>query len=835
MKIESAEIKEERERSRLQLEKLRFYIRFIISLVLILLYPLIKYKYIKVDIPFIALVFSVSLLFFNNFLVWLKSLRKGKYNYFCSLFPLITEFFIVVYFTFKYPPIYVIAFPISIIFIIIFGYIHGIWGAGLVFVLLTFFLYIAEINKIIGVREVLIFFIFYIVAFVSASLMYLFSIRNISRWEKILLYRRFIQNLNSILPSYAGLDDFCEFLIKKFSEIPFFDNIFIFLKINDKLDLKNFSCKRGTKGKNSFQVGEGIVGKVAKEKKLLNIREIDECEFSTPVTNNKISSQVAVPLTYKDDTFGVLLVENEMKNSIKKDEINFLNDLSELINNFYLKIKNLKEIELIRNIGLQITSSLDFESILKNSVIHITETLKYDTCAVLLKERDSLVIRAVTNFPEHIIGTKISVGKGITGRCALEKRIINIGDVTKCEYYIKLAGNFKSEIAVPLMFHDEVLGVISIESERFNAFGPDDERTLSILASEISVAIKNARNHEQLEIIRNIGFQFTSMFDLEEILNFVIKEMSERFDYDHCAVLLKEGDELVIRAVNLDPEKLIGKRISLNKGVTGRCARERRLINVEDTSKSYDFISFREGSCLSEIAIPIIFSEEVLGILNVESFQKNAFSKEDESFLSVLASEIAVAINNAKIHTKLKEMAIVDDLTGVYNYRYFYEMLRKEIARAQRYDRDLSLIILDIDDFKKINDIFGHLKGDEVLKTLSGILRESIRRYEDVSGVRMNDIDIVARYGGEEFVIILPETNIEGAKRTAERLRSFIEASVSRICNLKDDEGKLIPLTVSVGVTNYKKNEKEFDFIKRVDDALYRAKREGKNQIYTID
>ena len=171
-------------------------------------------------------------------------------------------------------------------------------------------------------------------------------------------------------------------------------------------------------------------------------------------------------------------------------------------------------------------------------------------------------------------------------------------------------------------------------------------------------------------------------------------------------------------------------------------------------------------------------------------------------------------IENA-YHEEIYRLTTVDGLTQVYNKRYFLETLEREIGRAQRYQRDLSLIMFDIDHFKKINDTYGHLAGDHVLKHLAMVIKSRIRRE-----------DILSRYGGEEFSIILPEIDKENAIQFAEKIRKLVEKAMF---SFEDTE---IPVTISIGVTNYDGQQVDVnEFIKLADEKLYDAKQSGRNRV----
>jgi two-component system cell cycle response regulator len=167
---------------------------------------------------------------------------------------------------------------------------------------------------------------------------------------------------------------------------------------------------------------------------------------------------------------------------------------------------------------------------------------------------------------------------------------------------------------------------------------------------------------------------------------------------------------------------------------------------------------------------------------------------------------------------KLERLANFDSLTGLYNRRAILGKLRELINRANRYKEDFSLIMLDIDHFKRVNDRYGHLTGDEVLEKIAALIRRNIR-----------DTDIAGRYGGEEFIIILPQTNLSSAWVIAERIRSIIEEA-----EMKDPAGNVVAITVSQGLSNWERGEDANSLISCADEALYKAKGKGRNRVQIL-
>jgi len=216
----------------------------------------------------------------------------------------------------------------------------------------------------------------------------------------------------------------------------------------------------------------------------------------------------------------------------------------------------------------------------------------------------------------------------------------------------------------------------------------------------------------------------------------------------------------------------------------------------------------------SVIALPLFIDDQIFSVLEVSNSKNNRnLSMIDFYTLSIISKITMFSMEK----TKLYNWSIRDNLTNLYNYHYFQIAFDKEIARSKRYPQNIGIIICDIDNFKKINDTFGHLAGNVVLKGVSDIIFKSIR----------NNVDIPIRYGGDEFLIILPETDIKGAEKVAERILNLI-----REAEFKFQRDK-IKATISIGVTYAKEGEliNKENLIKKADDALYEAKRSGKNRV----
>jgi diguanylate cyclase (GGDEF)-like protein len=255
------------------------------------------------------------------------------------------------------------------------------------------------------------------------------------------------------------------------------------------------------------------------------------------------------------------------------------------------------------------------------------------------------------------------------------------------------------------------------------------------------------------------------------------------------------------------------------EGIVARVIKSGRAERVFDTELDPRYVPGLRGA-RSQMVVPMTSRGSVIGALSAESRQVGAFLDKDQKIFSILANSAAMALENAVMHQRMEEMSTVDPLTGVYNFRYFNTKLVDELKRARRYRQPVSLIMIDIDYFKKANDRFGHQVGNAVLNGLVEVIRGCIR-----------DTDTMVRYGGDEFVVVLPQTDKRDAFIIGERIRSTVaETAFGGYGDFPE-----LRITVSVGITTWPDNGyAEHEIVKVVDQALYRAKGSGRNHVCTI-
>ena len=274
--------------------------------------------------------------------------------------------------------------------------------------------------------------------------------------------------------------------------------------------------------------------------------------------------------------------------------------------------------------------------------------------------------------------------------------------------------------------------------------------------------------------------------------------------------------------------KFVANKISASEGMAGHCLKDRKTIWFRDIPENAMILKEKllenggEGMAMDYgfcevfpkdiVWLPLYVGGINIGVLMVSSI--HGFKKEDIAFLEHAVKELSVALDNAKIHMKVNELSITDELTGLYNRRKMDEVLESEFNKAKRYGSSLSVMILDIDHFKQVNDFYGHKVGDIILSHIGSILRRNIR-----------NIDIATRYGGEEFVVILPQTDFDGAVLSAKKLKSIIRSQ--RFTQITGE------VTISIGIATMpdERINSTDDILKIADDFLYEAKNSGRNRI----
>lgn len=356
----------------------------------------------------------------------------------------------------------------------------------------------------------------------------------------------------------------------------------------------------------------------------------------------------------------------------------------------------------------------------------------------------------------------------------------------------------------------------------------DKEKIESKKLKEELVILNKERQRltKELSALKLIISEINSTLDLDRVLDLIIHKGIQIVKAERGSVMLfdhKKKELYIKSSIRLSKKTVSAVRIKPGEGIAGWVFKEDKPLLIKEGAKDPRFKKFEEEEeeLKSVISVPLKIKDKVIGVINADDKREgDFFSIDDLNLFSTFANQAAIAIQNAQLHQEIKQQAITDGLTGLYNFRYIKGRLEEEVKRAQRFKHSLALIMADIDEFKNFNDTYGHPEGNKVLKNLANILRSNIR-----------EVDIVARYGGEEFIIIPPEANREEAKKIAERIRSKVEK-----CNFADEKNySERKITISLGITScFQENITPQGLVQKVDQALYLAKGKGRNRVEVI-
>ena len=329
---------------------------------------------------------------------------------------------------------------------------------------------------------------------------------------------------------------------------------------------------------------------------------------------------------------------------------------------------------------------------------------------------------------------------------------------------------------------------------------------------------------KELTTFSEVGKTITSSFDLNEILNSVMETIGKYFDLKNRSILLLDHDKGELNyelVVGEDSEKISKLRPKLDASISGYVAKSGKPLLVPDITKDKRFAKYKDsfygfvdGPLM---CVPIATKGKTLGVIELYNIRiENFENPRNLLLLKTLADYTAIAIENALLFNRVQDLTITDDLTKLFNSRHFHSVIDYEIEKARRYDSSLSMVFIDLDYFKNVNDNHGHLSGSQLLREVGALISREIRT-----------IDIACRYGGDEFIILMPETNKKNAIHATERLRT----SLNKTIFLKG-EGLDYNVTASFGVGTYPidANDKN-ELIQFTDMAMYRVKNMSRDGI----
>jgi diguanylate cyclase (GGDEF)-like protein len=331
------------------------------------------------------------------------------------------------------------------------------------------------------------------------------------------------------------------------------------------------------------------------------------------------------------------------------------------------------------------------------------------------------------------------------------------------------------------------------------------------------------RHSQELTIFHDVAKALTSSLDLDSILQTIMEKMAEYFRPDTWSLLMvdEEQNELYFAiAVGDKADVLKDVRLKVGEGIAGWVAKHGEARIVPDVRNDPFFSSRVDDATKWEthsiICVPLRSKLRVLGVIQLVNVDMSRFGEQEVFFLQSLCDYAAIAIENARWVERIQELTITDDCTGLYNARHLYKTLETEVYRSARFGYEFSVLFIDLDHFKSVNDTHGHLIGSKLLAEIGYLIKAQLRL-----------IDFAFRYGGDEFVVLLPQTGKDQALVVAKRLQEGFRAS-----NFCREEGLNLNVRASIGLATYPNDAREaHDIIRQADAMMYMVKNSTRDNI----
>ncbi len=491
------------------------------------------------------------------------------------------------------------------------------------------------------------------------------------------------------------------------------------------------------------------------------------------------------------------------------------------------------QLEAVQVVAAELTRLSSVEEVARALCARTQRVVAFDNARVYVLAEDGRALdpvawssEAEAYHGETLDGLRVRVGEGITGWVAMTGQAINVPDAAADPRAVDVPGSpdlqEESMLLAPLRSEGRVIGVVVLSRLGLARFSDDELRLLAMLADLAAVAIENARllgerdrHVRELEALLDISLAGGGVSEEAELAGLLAGKLRDAASMDACLVWRwnqPSGD--------LVPAGAAGRPLPDRPTDLG-LDRAARQVLLTDEPLWLDAWSSRddgarvarldEPDCAAVLLLPFSVGGRVIGLADLRSREpERRFHSGEIAWLRTMANQAAGALENASLLRQLRDAAEVDPVTGVYSHRHLQDRIRQETARAARASSPLSVLMLDLDDFKLVNDLHGHQAGDRVLRAIAGALRASVRTN-----------DIVARYGGDEFVVLMPDTDAGEAGHVAERARAAIASVVHPMT-----DGRVVQVTCSAGLALCPRDGSTARALLRsADAAMYHQKR----------
>ncbi len=570
------------------------------------------------------------------------------------------------------------------------------------------------------------------------------------------------------------------------------------------------------------------------------------------LTEMGIKAFIGLPLKVGARSTGVLFVRYREPHSFSADEIQSLtiyaNQAATAIDKarLFFEIRHkMQQLQVLNEVGRIVSSTMESNRLLDLIHEQLSRIIPADTYFVTLAdcERQVRTIALLVDEGERFPPRELPLEEGMAGHVIKSHAPLLIRDVERDTHQLGITPALvgkprmsKSWLGVPMMTAEHLVGVLAVGSYQPNMFDESDQEILQSVATQAAIALDNARlfsesqrKMKQLAVLNEVGRIVSSTIEIEQLLELIYAQLSRIIAADTYFVTLADFERRVqTLAMMVDEgERFPAQEIPLDDGLAATVIKRRAPLLIRNLEKEGPQMGVRgivvgkPRPAQSWLGVPMITAEHLVGTLAVASYQLSAFDESDLEILQSVGTQAAIVIDNARHHAEVEDQARRDSLTQVLNHGTFIAELHTAYEDVQERGESFAMIMLDLDNFKRCNDVYGHVVGDTVLKATVQAIRAHVK-----------STDLVGRWGGEEFAIALPGATIHDAEQVAERIRTTLVSM-----KIDDQHNCAISApTSSQGIAAAPQSAHTIDeLIDQADRALYRAKARGRDQIAEAD